>query len=305
MNPRIVIGIASCRRPRMLGRCLDSIAALRTPPGTEVEVVVIDNDEDGSARPVCDRRRAAFPLPLHYVQEAVRGISSARNRAIETALQRDAELLAYIDDDEQADPDWLQALYARYRTSTADIVAGPVIPVNEGEALPADPVPAKAIASGAAPRHVAAGNVLFSTRLVRDTGLRFDPYFNLIGGEDFDFFQRARARGATAVWEAGAILFEWVPPERRSTRYQFFRHYSGAINAVLRVRRQRGRLRAWLRFCPKILGKLIGGLLMLPGAVIDHGRARRELIKRSAAALGYCSALCGVIARRYRHIEGD
>lgn len=305
MSQRVVIGIASCRRPRMLGRCLDSIAALSLPQDAEVAVVVVDNDAGGSARPVCAQRQARFPLPLHYVQEPVRGISSARNRAITTALERAADLLAFIDDDEQADQAWLQRLCERYRAAAVDIVAGPVIPVNEGEPLPADPRPGKSIASGETPRHVAAGNVLFSTRLVAQTGLRFDPYFNLIGGEDFDFFQRAREHGATAVWEAGAILYEWVPASRRTTRYQFFRHYSGAINAVLRVRRRRGWLRAWLRFLPKVLGKLLGSLMLLPGAMIDHGQARRELIKRSAAALGYCSALCGVIAQRYRHIEGQ
>lgn len=305
MSALVVIGIASCLRPRMLGRCLDSIAALELPPDGAVEVVVVDNDAAGSARPVCDARQAGFPLPLHYVPEPVRGISSARNRAIGTALERGADWLAFIDDDEQADPHWLLRLCERRAQSGADIIAGPVIPVDEDAPLPADPVPAKAIASGASPRHVAAGNVLFSTRLATELGLRFDPYFNLIGGEDFDFFDRASALGATAVWEAGAILFEWVPPERRTTRYQFFRHYSGAINAVVRVRRRRGRLHTWLRFLPKLIGKLLGSLVMLPGALVGQARARRELIKRSAAALGYASALCGVIARRYRNIEGS
>ena len=90
---------------------------------------------------------------------------------------------------------------------------------------------------GTSPRHIAAGNVIIKKRLVSELGLTFDPYYNFIGGEDFDYFDKAIKLGCTAVWINEAIIFEKILPERETFRYKIFRHYTGWINNVLRYKK--------------------------------------------------------------------
>ena len=304
---RIVICIPTCRRPNMLEGCLSAIAALRYPPDAETRILVVDNGDDGAGREVVDKLAPSYPVELRWLEEPRRGICMARNRALEGALEQGADYIAFLDDDEEPHAQWLEALWlARVRYGAA-IVTGPVIPVNVGDPVPPVPVSGGKRKTGESPRFVSCNNVLFDARLVTDQNLRFDPFFNFIGGEDFDFFERARAgeRDSTAVWCAEAIVFERTPAERRTVRYLLFRHYTGGINAVLRVRRSHGLAYAWMRLFPKSVGKLCGGFVLLPLGLLGCRRCRGESAKRLAVALGYLSALCGIVVQRYRTTDGN
>lgn len=304
---RILICVPTCRRPNMLKGCLSAIAALRLPADTEARVLVIDNGGDGAGRKVVDELAPAYPFALRCLEESRRGICMARNRALEGALEEGADYIAFLDDDEEPHGGWLEQLWLARARYAAAIVTGPVIPVNVEDPVPAAPVSDGKRKSGESPRYVSCNNVLFDARLVTDQDLRFDPFFNFIGGEDFDFFERARAgaRDSTTVWCAEALVFERTPKERRSIRYLLFRHYTGGINAVLRLRRSHGLGYAWRRLFPKSIGKLCGGIVLLPLGLLGCRRCRSESAKRLAVALGYLSALCGVVVQRYRTTDGN
>ena len=80
---RIAVCVITFRRCAELRRLLDSIAGLhlqKTAP--EMAVWIIDNDPNGSARGVMDGLATTFPFELIYDIEPMRGISSARNRAV-------------------------------------------------------------------------------------------------------------------------------------------------------------------------------------------------------------------------------
>ena len=95
-----VITVCACtyRRPDLLLEMLHSFKALKTPPGTEVTVCIVDNDIDTSARAVVDSQSGNLPFSLKYVHEEQPGIPSARNRALEEAANSD--FLVFVDDDE-------------------------------------------------------------------------------------------------------------------------------------------------------------------------------------------------------------
>lgn len=304
---RIVICIPTCRRPNMLKGCLSAIAALRWPADAETQVLIVDNGDDGAGNKLVDALAPAYPVALRCLEEPRRGICMARNRALEGALEQGADYIAFLDDDEEPHPRWLEQLWLARARYAAAIVTGPVIPVNEEDPVPSTPAADGKRRSGESPRFVSSNNVLFDARLVADGNLRFDPFFNFIGGEDFDFFERARAGAGdvTAVWCAEAIMFERTPKERRGIRYLLFRHYTGGINAVLRVRRSHGLAYAWMRLFPKSLGKLCGGMILLPPGLLGCRRCRSESAKRLAVALGYLSALCGIVVQRYRTTDGN
>lgn len=131
---RISIGIITYLRPAGLERLLRSLNALTFEyPPPELDVVVVDNDPNASARAVCERFRPASRWPLTYVTEPRRGIPQARNRVVQEAA--DANFIAFIDDDEVPTPDWLNRLLHAQRTYSADVVSGPVLPVFPDEGM--------------------------------------------------------------------------------------------------------------------------------------------------------------------------
>ena len=178
-------------------------------------------------------------------------------------------------------------------------------PITCAAGRPATPGSAERLArsrreTGSVPRHVACNNVVFSTRLAAVQGLRFDPRFDFLGGEDFDFFDASSRSGNLHVWTAEAVVYETVPPERATARYLFLRHFSGAINSVVRYRKERSAPRAWLHFGIKSLGKLAGACAALLCWPFRGRAALHEFVKRLANAAGYLSALANVRIERYR-----
>src|SRR5262249_11538459 len=128
---RIAICIGTFHRTELLRELLDSLSRLTfrhcRPPA--IEVIVVDNDPDGSAREVCVNAERA--LWLRYVVEPRRGIAHVRNRAVQEAAQCD--FIAFIDDDEVVSPQWLDELLWVRANYALDIVSGPVRPNFVGE----------------------------------------------------------------------------------------------------------------------------------------------------------------------------
>ena len=296
--PLIAICVPTFRRNALLGECLDALRALRTPPGFRLLPIVADNDADGGARAVCAERGAALAPPPQYVIESRRGLASVRNRLLDEAARAGAEWIAFLDDDERPDPAWLERHMDSLARFGAAVSSGPVVqPETPGSA---ERLLRSGRETGTVPRHVACNNVVFHVRLVTAQGLRFDPRFDFLGGEDFDFFDASARAGNAHVWNMEALVYESVPPERATLRYLFLRHFSGAINSVVRFRKEGSAPRAWLRFGIKSLGKLIGAIIALLLWPLRGRAALNECVKRAANAAGYLCALLNVRIERYR-----
>jgi glycosyltransferase involved in cell wall biosynthesis len=237
---RVAVAACTRRRPRMLERLLGSFAALEVPEGVIPLFVVVENDTEAQSTHVIDAFRDRLPGPLHSALEPVAGIPMARNRGLDEAAAVDADLVLYVDDDETVAPDWLSALVAAWRTSTAELIGGPVrlTPPPEGLTGPQQTVydgmvkrfagkESRAVdrmAAGQAHRvTVVTNNWLCDMRLYHDLGLRFDEALQFTGGSDTKFFRDARAQGVETGWAPDAIVYETVPPERLTLPYQFSR----------------------------------------------------------------------------------
>ena len=137
---KILIGVPTYKRPTMLQRALNSVAALEIPADlgntpVEVTMVIVDNDPDRSAYKVVDRFSTSSPMPVRYATSEKRGIGSARNSLIDQALLSSADFCAWIDDDEMVRPGWLKELLTIQQRFEADVVAGPVNSLLPPEAL--------------------------------------------------------------------------------------------------------------------------------------------------------------------------
>lgn len=108
-----VVCVPTFKRPEHLVQTLASLARQRT--GLRFAVVVVDND--GASQAGSAAAEAVFakgPLQGQCVVEQRQGNCSAINRAFTTALAAypDTRYFLMIDDDELAQPDWLERMPA-------------------------------------------------------------------------------------------------------------------------------------------------------------------------------------------------
>jgi glycosyltransferase involved in cell wall biosynthesis len=297
----IAICVPTYKRPELLRKCLTAIGKLNTLNNYLFNIVVVDNDSDASAKSLCDEFRDKMENSLHYFVEPERGLSSVRNRLLKEANRLHAGFIAFIDDDEQPGPDWLVKHMTAMHKYQADVCTGPVLATGSKYHSPQ-----KVKDNGTTPRHVSTNNVVFKMKLVRLQELRFDAFYNFIGGEDFDFFERSKKLNNKHVWVEEALVYESIPESRDNLRYLFYRHFSGGINSIMRYKRSNPGWRAWLRFSPKIAGKLLGSFFnLLFGVLTINKTCIHSSIKKLANGLGYFAGLLNVVIERYRHIETE
>lgn len=285
----IAVCLATYKRPDMLNRLLASLARQETKGQFTFEVVVVDNDSEQAAKPVVRMAEESFPTRIQYLVEPERSIALVRNRAI-SATQSD--FIAFIDDDEFADPDWLQTLFTYCEATKADGVLGPVRPY-----YPAG-TPQWVVKGGFfdRPEHPLGykipwqesrtGNVLLRRSILDMTGPVFSLEFGT-GGSDVDFFRRMAAAGRTFFWCPQAAVHEEVPSSRWKRRVLLRRALLRGRNSF---RHPEGRYRN--------LGKAIIAIplyaLVLPVlAVFAHHLFMRYLVK-TCDHLGRLGAAVGV-----------
>ncbi len=307
---RVAVCVITFRRPGGLRRVLESLAdqRFRQFEHVEVFVVVVDNDATATGRDTWAEVSGRLELMSSYHVEASRGIPFARNRALEVALDR-SDFIAFIDDDEVAEPQWLDQLLVTQRDTQADVVTGPVLPVFVVSpprwAIVARVYDRPRLESGSIVRQARTGNALLRTALVRANGSRFNESMALTGGSDNLFFLELRDAGAKIVWSDEARVSEWVPPSRVSVRWALMRAYRiGSTDCLCDLIRDPS-IRSRARRLSMGLGRLAGGLaaaaVTVPGRDW-YGRVLRSLRKAMRGA-GVVAAVLGARYDEYRRVH--
>jgi succinoglycan biosynthesis protein ExoM len=293
----ITVCLATYLRAERLGTLLDDLVLQSLPPTT---IVVVDNDANGSARAVVERRRArGSPCPIVYDIQPSRNISLTRNRTVELAT---GDWLAFIDDDERAPCDWLARLAATTLQYDADGATGPVEPdvpdqaprwIRRGRFYD---WPRMATGTVVPLNKLRFGNVLLRGALLRGGAPPFDPAYGLTGGEDGDLLTRLVQRGATLVWCDEAPVQEPVELARLSLRWLLLRALRGGQDfARHRLKGRLGTMTPATR-CALFLRALVQSIAAAGFAVLclpaGRHRAARWLLKASAN-LGKMSVFFG------------
>lgn len=301
---RLAVCIATFRRPEGLNRLLDAFQRLSFTKGPEpqVAIVVADNDPESSAASNVRGIQSGYRWPLHYRVEPRRGISYARNAAVKLALETGAEWIAFIDDDEIPEPEWLDELLHAQRQYAADVVAGPVLPEYE------DGTPVwvmkghffdrPRLSTGTALSSTRTGNLLALANCF-DGNLHFDPDFGQSGGEDTLFTLQLVREGKKIVWADRAVVKEIVSLKRANARYVLYGAYSGGSNwaRMERLLYPRFRTRA-ARLAKGALHILAGAFSVLPALSLGRHAAVRSASQICLGAGQIIGAL-GRSSRKY------
>ena len=279
----VVICISTLHRPEGLARILRSLAAqtMRAQDSIDLRVVVVNNDPD-DPRPtsVAEEIRQATGLAIEVLLEARRGVAPPRNRGLgrATELAGEAGLIGFLDDDEEATPEWLAEMLRVKQEHAAQIVTGPVIPRFEAEpptwVVEGGFFDKAAHATGSVRPWAFTNNVIFDAELPHRLETWFDEGFLRLS-EDRHFFQRLAATGARIVWAADAPVVDFVPPSRTTAGW-LIRRMRTVGRCVAPLRRDiDGPLRAVLATLAKSpVWMLIGAATMIAGSV-GGGKAWR------------------------------
>jgi GT2 family glycosyltransferase len=114
LSSTVIICAYTMERWDDIVRAVDSVFA-QTHPALEVILVTDYNDA------LADRARVTFPRVRVVPNEESRGLSGARNTGVRAAR---GDILAFLDDDAAAAPDWLDTMLRHYQDPAVQGVGG-------------------------------------------------------------------------------------------------------------------------------------------------------------------------------------
>jgi glycosyltransferase involved in cell wall biosynthesis len=221
--PDITVVVCTYNRSGMLRDALRSLYEQRTGCEFSYEVLVVDNNSLDDTPAVVEQASRESRAPLRSVREMKPGVASARNRGVREARGR---WIAFFDDDQIADGDWLFELRRGAQEFQCRIVGGAVhLLLPEGCQRDLDPFCRMLLGESKwsdTPQRYGhylnpgAGNLMVERTVFDEVGL-----FNesIRRGEDTDLYRRTRAAGLAAWYLPAAIIHHMTPEERLTEAY--------------------------------------------------------------------------------------
>ena len=219
----ISVVICTCNRAAMIAQAVQSVLDQAVPDNLKYEVVVIDDGSTDQTGEVVKRMIGAGNQDkLRYVYKPGGGVADARNFGVKEAS---GAWIAFFDDDQIAEPQWLSALYQVVQEQHAKCVGGSLsLLLPDGFDLDLGPKSRRVLGErnfGTEVRKYdqdsdsvpGTGNVLFHKQLFEQIN-GFDTTMRE-GAEDTDFFSRMRALGHD-IWYTPHAHAHHVIPESRA-----------------------------------------------------------------------------------------
>jgi GT2 family glycosyltransferase len=302
----VVVASFTEERWEQLQRALASIRA-QTISVAEI-VLSIDHNEA-----LFRRAEAAFPDVKVVENREPRGASGARNTGIKLCS---GSLIAFLDDDITADPEWLAASIRHFADPSVVGVGGRITPIWEG--VPPAWFPEELLWTvgvtyrGMPSRAAAVRNVWTANMVVRRSACErvggFRPEFGKLGdredfqAEDTEFCLRVARDWPNGKWiyEPDAVAGHAVPLRRSSRRFLVTRCYHEGRNKMLMadIAGKESTSREKRYFVRTLPAGVLRGLREAIGGDL-HGAARSWWLIVSAFA-----AVVGVVKGRW-DVERD
>jgi len=209
------------RRPDGLEIALNSLLA-QEDSGLSVEIIIADNDPDGSARDYVEAMIAKTNSEIIYLHVPEPGVSNARNGALAIASGR---YIAWLDDDQDASPAWLCELLDASKKHKASVVFGPCHARISNETPYREYYKKFFSRFGPGPENkiidefFGAGNSFMDLKRCALPDPVFNPDANETGGEDDLLFTHIENNGGVFAWRETAKVHEDVRPHRATPEY--------------------------------------------------------------------------------------
>jgi glycosyltransferase involved in cell wall biosynthesis len=280
--------IATYNRCELLGTALKSLLAARRPEGLSISVTVVDNNsKDRTRAVVAEIANSGTPFPIRYIFEPTQGKSFALNTGIRAGH---GALVGMIDDDEEVDAGWFDAIHAFMSRAGVDFISGPCRANWAGSVRPqwvheTSPVLGLVDYGSKELRYgteeclgiAMGGNAVYRREVFRRTGLyntaigRFAT--GLESSEDAEICERAIRSGAQGLYVPDLVIYHYVPKERLCRRYHRRWHFGHGISEGVMAHDSAppiaelfGVPRWRLRFVGEGLAMALGSLLGLASA---------------------------------------
>jgi GT2 family glycosyltransferase len=223
----MTVAISTLDRPVKLERCLDALLEGKVLP---LEIIIIDQGRENSARMVAERRENCTDSAIKYFHQGRTGLSASRNAAI---AQASTSIIAFTDDDCVPDHGWVAAMEQAFASQTGpDAVAGSV------HALPSDTTEGFAVSlrENKQAKDYSGKSIPWELGTGGNLAVKKE-WFNKIGffderlgagspgkaAEDADVIYRLLVSGALIRYEPNAIIFHELQTraKRISSRWSY------------------------------------------------------------------------------------
>jgi len=250
-NLRISAVVCTYSNASLLRRTLDSLVKQTLPP-QEYEIIVVDNNSTDNTREVVHGFQKRGSHQIHYVLETTQGLSAARNTGIQHSS---GPIISFIDDDAEADPNWLAAVVEAFsQNPDAWAVGGNTFAIWDAKRpawLKDDFLSDLSIQDRGPDKlkltvgeNILGANCSFRREVFVEIG-----YFptdlgrvgkSLLAGEEAELCQRIHLQGKGMYHIPDVVVFHHVTPERMTRSYLNRRLYFSGISRAFWLARVYG-----------------------------------------------------------------
>lgn len=293
-NLFVSIVVPTYNRAGMLRRALQSLVSQETDGNFLYEILVIDDASTDETSRVVKEVSAHFHTFIRYIREQGKGYPDALNRGVKEAT---GKWIAFFDDDQLAESDWLKNLLAIAIQMGADCVGGTI----QLELLQEGQMCLGSVCRGMLGEQIknrkpkrcrgkhlpSGGNMLIDRRVFEKIG-SFDTALS-DGGCDSDFIIRARNANFSIWFAPDAIIHHIVPTYR--LKLDYFRHVSVSWGSYFaQIERKNYGFGKLLLFCIARIGQAL--LVNVPCLLFFYLKCdKAKILDRKCLlwrALGYC-----------------
>ena len=239
-----VVIVATYRRPDYLRTCLQHLHSQTTVPA---RIVVVDASPDELTVPVV----AEFP-GVEYRRNDLGVGTLAASRAI-GSHDATEDVIAFLDDDAYAEPEWLEHILAAYDAPSIGAVGGRARNENDDEEQDGVDRIGRLLRNGrltgnfaADPGHnvdtdhMLGANMTVRTDVLRSFGGIHDYYPGTCFREDTDLSLRVRKAGYRIRYAPDAVALHVAGDYAKGRRFDLRYRYYGARNHVVLLRKTLG-----------------------------------------------------------------
>lgn len=303
----ISICVVTYLRPQSLIRLLESINQISLPQSISCEMIVVDNDVNGSAKASIEYISKNFQHTLVYEVEPERGIAYARNKALNLS-NKDSSFVLFVDDDEIVSENWVQELIKCQKETGASIVYGPTIPIfpeNTKFWLKKSNVYGSNMGAQSdfnKKGHPNTSNVMLAKHVLKHSAIIFDVKPRFWGGDDTLFFLQLMKAKYRFQRTNKAINYEFIPTSRCNIKWIIDRSFRNGNTQTIAYLRTFSLGYTIGRQLLKSIFRLLRSFLHLSKSILSK-RYLMLFIEDLSTALGAITGLTGWVYQGYKVIH--